>query len=132
MSSEVLCSLKKRERIVSKKLMDALFGGNRKKTLSAYPLRMVYLQTDCKAEMSPVQILVSVPKRHLKHAVDRNRVKRQIRESYRCLKHMIVPIIEKKGCFMAIAFLWQSDKIYSTKEVSICVERLLIQLSNKC
>lgn len=71
-------TLGKEERICSKKLIEKLFKGGRSKSMVAYPLRVVYAQkADDEGENVPAQMLVSVSKRHFKHAVDRNRVKRR-------------------------------------------------------
>ena len=43
--------------------------------MAAYPLRAVFHKTDRQQTGVPVQVLISVPKKHFKHAVDRNRVK---------------------------------------------------------
>ena len=83
-------TLGKEERICSKKLIEKLFKGGRSKSMVAYPLRVVYAQkADDEGENVPAQMLVSVSKRHFKHAVDRNRVKRQVREAYRKHKHTV-------------------------------------------
>ena len=47
--------------------------------MSAFPIRVVYRLVDQQPDMAQVQMLVSVPKKHFKRAVKRNRVKRQIR-----------------------------------------------------
>ena len=76
-------TFKKEERIVSNLLIETLFEKGNSQSLSAYPLRAVYLRTEHRKGCAPVQLLISVPKKKFKHAVDRNRVKRQIREAYR-------------------------------------------------
>ena len=51
--------------------------------MSVFPLRAICMIQDADPSQSlpPVQVLVSVPKKKLRRAVDRNRMKRQIRES---------------------------------------------------
>ena len=71
--------LPKQERVCSKKLIDRLFNGGHSHTMSAFPLRVVYMtmtQDEGDASLPPTQLLVSVPKKHFKRAVKRNRVKR--------------------------------------------------------
>ena len=70
----------KKEKLKSKKLIDLLFTEG--KSVSAYPLRLVYLQTTFNDE-AQIKTGVSVSKRNFKTAVDRNRIKRLMRESYR-------------------------------------------------
>ena len=101
--------LKKAERLCSKKAIDALFAGSDSKSLSAYPIRIVFRNT----EEADIRILVSVSKRRFRHAVDRNRVKRQLREAYRLNKHILDAIAQSKQG-MDIAFIWLTDKHHSS------------------
>ena len=79
-------TLGKEERINSRLLIEKLFGGGGSRAMSAFPIRMVYMFGDDNS-LPPAAMMVSVSKRRFKHAVDRNRVKRQIREAYRKNKH---------------------------------------------
>lgn len=97
--------LKKEERLCSKKAIDALFAGSDSKSLSAYPIRAVYRHT----EEAGIRILVSVSKRRFRHAVDRNRAKRQLREAYRQNKHILASE-ELSAQGMDIAFIWLTDR----------------------
>ena len=85
--------LRKHERISKKKMINTLFEGG-SKSFCIYPIRMVYTLID--NSDSPVSILITVPKRKMKNAVDRNRIKRQVREAYRQKKKDLIEVIEKK------------------------------------
>ena len=98
--------------------------------LAAYPLRMVYQQTTWCQGCAPVQILISVPKKRFKHAVDRNRVKRQIREAYRQHKQILDGIISEEKLLL-IAFIWLSDRHCPTQEVERRVVSLLQRIAKK-
>lgn len=73
----------KKEKLKSKKLIDQLFTDG--KSVSAYPLRLVYMPTSFNEDII-AKTGVSVSKRNFKTAVDRNRIKRLLRESYRLNK----------------------------------------------
>ncbi len=117
-------TLSRDERIKSKKLIDALFTGGRSKSMTAFPLRAVYMTLEADAEQ-PTQILVSVPKRCFKHAVKRNRVKRQVREAYRRNKHLL------QGKGLALAFIWLDTKLYDSGDVERQVTNLLRRIKEK-
>ena len=116
----------KQERIVSQKLIDQLFGGSGSRSLSAFPLRVVYMKRDIPNAETPTQILVSVPKRHLHHAVDRNRVKRQLREAYRHQKDLL-----PEDQSLALAFIWQTDRCLPSAEVDSRMKSLLERVARK-
>lgn len=72
------------EKLKSKKLIEHLFEEGR--SLSAFPLRLVYLGTAFDDSVI-IKTGVSVSKRNFKLAVDRNRIKRLMREAYRLNKN---------------------------------------------
>lgn len=76
----------KREKLKSEKLISKLFEVGH--SVAAYPLRIVYLPTTFE-EGVLIKAGVSVSKRHFKKAVDRNRIKRLMREAYRLQKPML-------------------------------------------
>lgn len=122
-------TLTKKERLSSRRTIEELFAGGKSRSLAAFPIRLVYMRQPATGENSAdKQILVSVPKRCLKHAVDRNRVKRQIREAYRLNKQLVdCP----EGEQLIMAFIWLDRQLYDSKVVEKQVKGLLIRMSEK-
>ena len=125
-------ALRKAERLCSNSLITKLFeAGSGSKSLTAYPLRAVYRlieQTETETE-AKTSILISVPKRQFKHAVDRNRVKRQVREAYRRNKeHIRLPEGKKAN----VAFIWLDNKHYPSGIVTAKVKTLLQRITEQC
>ncbi len=105
-------TLGKAERLKSKKLIERLYEeGN---SIKVFPLRMVYLQTEHSSEF-PAQVGVSVPKRNFKSAVDRNRIKRLMREAYRKQKYTVYNELEVPYIFM-ISYLGKTAQKYDAIE----------------
>ena len=121
----------KKERLCSSTLIDRLFSeGNRQ--ISVFPVRLVWLLAD---DIEGVQVLISAPKRNFHHAVDRNRIKRQIREFYRTGSSSLKGTVALKGKGLALAFLfndnklWESDKL--DQRLSQAMEKLVETVSEK-
>ena len=116
MAEKRSATFRKPERMVSQKMIDELFGGGHSHSLAAFPLRMVYMVRERQQGAEPVQLLVSVPKKHLHHAVDRNRTKRQLREAYRLNKHLVLDALPADKQ-LAVALVWLSDRLQPTDRV---------------
>lgn len=123
MPSPTRNTFKKNERLCSRILMDHLFQGDNR-TASSYPIRAVFLPVEEEMQKG-VSILISVPKKRFHDAVDRNRVKRQIREAYRKNKHALVEQVAQSGKGLLVAFIYVSAEIESTEYVEKRVVRLL-------
>lgn len=116
-------SFSKCERITSRKAIEDLFAKGRSKTI--HPIRMVHRKTVRTIGEAEAMLLISVPKRHFKRAVKRNRIKRQIREAYRHSKRVLCNTGIAKGQKIEMAMIWQSTKEYDTKDILTCVSSLL-------
>ena len=121
---------RKRERMVSLRLIDELFGGGHSRSVAAFPLRAVYMLRQRDIHDEPLQMLVSVPKKHFHHAVDRNHVKRQVREAWRLHKQLLVEAIASDKQLL-VAFVWLSDSLMSTPDVEERVAGIVKRLQEK-
>lgn len=126
----VSATLCKSERQHRRTIIGKLFeSGSR--SMSAFPLRVVYMPIKKEEETPCVSMLVSVPKRHFKRAVKRNRVKRQVREAYRLNKHVLIDMLADKPYGMVVAFIWLDKEMRSTEEVIRKVKILLSRIAEK-
>lgn len=116
-------SFPKKERLCSRKAIETLFAsGNR--SLTAFPLRVVYTPAE------ETQVLISVSKRHFKHAVDRNRAKRQIREAWRQNRSILITpllpdVIDAPTPSLHLAFIWLADEPQPSELVHRKLKNLL-------
>ena len=118
----------KAEHLYLRNDIDALFSAGAK-ALTAFPLRVVYREVKHK-DGPKVKVLLSVPKRKLRHAVDRNRAKRQLRETYRLNKPTLVGALGEKQA-LHLAFMWLSDKPVDTKVIEKKVINLLLRIGEQ-
>ena len=111
-------TFKKDERLCSVKVIEGLF--DRKNTVNggvfSYPMRVVFqpqISAEADSSLSPqnaTQVLFSVPKRQFKHAVDRNLIRRRMKEAYRLNKQLLI------GDF-SIAFIYIGKGIEDYKVI---------------
>lgn len=126
-----LYTLRKSERTCSKIAIDNLFKGGHSRSLSAFPIRVVYLVSDT-PQQEQCQIMVSVPKKCFKRAVKRNRVKRQIREAYRLNKAIVTEQMKKhEGKYLTMAFIWLDAVLHDTDEIKSKMINLLGRISER-
>lgn len=113
-------TLGKEEKLKSRKLIERLFiEGD---SIKEFPLRMKFLQIE-NADF-PIKVAFSVPKKNIKLAVDRNRIKRLIRETYRLNKHILFNNVDGNYVIMII----YTDKVEWKYEE---LEKKMIGILNK-
>ena len=101
----------KTEKLKSTATIDLLFSEG--KSVSKYPLRLVYVENPNETEK--LKFGVSVSKKYFKKAVDRNRFKRILRECYRLNKHQLLDNIDKPYAMM---FFYQTKEQLSYSEIN--------------
>ncbi len=111
------------ERLSWKRHIDLLFQQGASHV--AFPLRMIYLPVDQDDRGASVAMLVCVPKKRLKHAVDRNNVKRRVRESYRLRKHDLIDLYTAKNKKLLLAFLYLENETCSYAKIDRAMKKLL-------
>lgn len=120
--------LYKKEKLCSETAIASLFARGRD-TASAldYPLRAVWRLNPKRRSDAPVAFLISVPKKRLRHAVDRVIMRRRIREAYRLSRHLF-PMPE--GCRADVAFIYIANDVRSYTSVARAVESLMGKIKN--
>jgi len=106
-------TLGKEEKLKSRKQIERLFleGGSVKE----YPLRLKFLKTDYDLKF-PFQVAFSVPKKNMKLAVDRIRIKRVLREVYRKNKHII---LNNNSENYVVMFIYTDKKEWKYEELEM-------------
>ena len=78
-----------------------------------------------------LQMGVSVGKRHFKRAVDRNLLKRRIREAYRKQKHELKETLTASGISMDIFLVYSNARISDYAEIDLAMQQGLTILLEK-
>lgn len=117
---------RKEERLSSLKLIERLY--NQGSSFSLYPFRIVSLVVD--PDECPSKIVISVPKRKFKRAVDRNRIKRIIREVYRHSKaDFFYDALIEKSISIHLLIIYTGNEIITSdkleKKLNLALNRLL-------
>ena len=124
--------LSKAERLKSRKQITQLFSKNQH--VFSYPFKYIFsLSNQCNE--TPVKLLISVPKRSFKHAVDRNRIKRLIREAYRKNKAIIYKQLQTQETEILLGIIYVGKEIMTYQDIEKSLikglEKLRIKLKSK-
>lgn len=114
------------EKLKSTKDLDGLFGGG--KSIHESPIRAIYKK---KAEKSTVTLSVGVsaPKKLIKLAVNRNLIKRRIREAYRLNNHQLKQTLIDSETQLNIMFVYTSKQLFSYSEIEDKIKVILNRLN---
>lgn len=121
--------LYKKEKLCSARAIETLFGpGGADFSRLAYPLRALARRNDSRSSDAPLAFMISVPKKRLRHAVDRVRMRRRIRESFRLSKaEFALP----EGLRVDVAFIYVANGLCTYAAVDAAMRRILAALAEK-
>lgn len=125
-----LFSYQSKEKLKSRKLMDQLFAAG--KSVSVFPVKAMFNEIDAALDFR-VKAGVGVSSRNFKKAVDRNRIKRLLREAYRLNKQPLLDFATANNKKIAVFFLFV-DKILPDFEtlqnkMPALIDKLIKQLN---
>jgi len=123
-------TFKKEERLCNKRLIDELFHNG--SSFLCYPFKASWLLVDDAAQTVSAQILISVSKRRYKRAVDRNLIKRRLREAYRLQKqqHLYELLVSSdKKIVLSLGYIGKQIESFDFIEKKML--KLLKQLSEQ-
>lgn len=118
-------TLKKAERLKRRKIIEQLFGEGR--AVTAFPIRVQFKMVDELLAVS-LQAGFSVSSRNFKRAVDRNRIKRLMREAYRLQKAPLEQALQTKQRRLSLFLIYTGKELPEFALVKEKVEVVLKKL----
>jgi ribonuclease P protein component len=120
-------TFKKAERLCSKILIDNLFAkGNR--VVTQFPFRVLWQFNTLADAEYPAMVMISVSKRNFPKAVDRNRIKRQLRELYRLNKHTLYEALSSAQVKITLSLAYQAGGAAKAGDLPAAFDKLLVKL----
>lgn len=123
MGESLRYTFSKSERLTNVKLIESVFTST--DNVKAFPLIFIYRIMDLQGA-SNFQVMFSVSKKKFKHAVDRNRIKRLMRESFRLQKQQFNEAIGEQK--LIGAFIYTNKEISNYIKISQTMAKLINQL----
>ena len=112
--------LTKSERLYLREEIRQLFESRSR--FVCYPYRVVWRLEE------PLKVLISVPKRLIRHAVDRNTIKRRTREAWRLQKGPLRALAAEQEATLLVGLLYIGDHVSRSERLSSAVSKSIARL----
>lgn len=119
----------RKERLKSRKIIGQLFQKGH--SFISYPIRFVWVKMDSPLSEYPIQMAQTVPKRAFSKAVDRNRLRRRIREAYRINKHSIYEKLEDQKTQYGLMLIYVAKQEMTFQEIEKGVKKGLGKMGKR-
>lgn len=113
----------KSEILRNKKLIGELF--HKGSSFNLYPFKVIHLASPGLPQRSH-QVMITVPKKIFKRAVDRNAIKRKIKEAYRLHKHALAVL--SSDFYLIIGYIYVGKEIAEYQTIEDKLKQSLMRL----
>lgn len=125
-------TFRKEERLCSRRLIDQLYAEGHR--LMAFPFSVQWLlvkqSNNQTAKQSPCQVMIVAPKRKFRHAVDRNHVRRLVRECYRQRKEALYAFLREHELCIVFSMVYIHNEILAYDQLGHKMDKLLAALEH--
>lgn len=120
----------KEERLCSQKLIDQLYSVGERLMVFPFSVRWMVIPESNRTGVAPCKVMMVVPKRRHKLAVDRNRGRRLMRECYRLQKSSLTDYLDTRGLQVAVAIVYVHNEIMPYEAMACKMHQLLLRLKS--
>jgi len=123
--NELSETFKKPERLTSKKAITFLFENG--KSFFCHPFQIIWSFSETQLP-SPAQVAISVSKKNFKSAVERNLIKRRIREAYRKQKHILYDYLKSANVNITFIIIYKDKQIAEYPVIYEAINKMIKML----